>query len=191
MLLTLAVAISQSARESVHTSRISFQLCEGSFWPVLETARRHRYSRSGHAVIGFKRVESGLTMRQEAVAALLLVVVGTASCEKVPRPSRADAAALLRVGHGLNASTPESCPAGIPVSRTRQSTRASTAFAARPATTRTAPASWLSREPSPMTRPRFSRLGLPLARRDARARCPRRSRPRRAGVPASLGVIKN
>ena len=38
---------------------------------------------------------------QFTIAALLLVVVGTAGCEKVAAPGHAEAAALLRVGHGL------------------------------------------------------------------------------------------
>jgi peptide/nickel transport system substrate-binding protein len=48
-------------------------------------------------------------MRQEAVAALLLVVVGTASCGRAAGQSHANAETLLRVGHGLG--TPTQAPA--------------------------------------------------------------------------------
>jgi peptide/nickel transport system substrate-binding protein len=52
-------------------------------------------------------------MRQEAVAALVLVVVGTAKCGRVAGPSHADAAvSVLRVGHSSGALTQASSGVG-------------------------------------------------------------------------------
>src|SRR6202048_4588801 len=52
-------------------------------------------------------------MRQEAVAALLLLVVGTATCGRVAGPSHADAGlSVLRVGHSVGALTQASSGVG-------------------------------------------------------------------------------